>query len=250
MRFDVIDGSAELGDDALVLAVDADWRGNPVGKTWVRTFPYSGITGVAVTQTGRRKPALFELVAVQDRADAPLEHVRFRVATVTEAESLEAALLQRVGELLPFKQAARAMKSEKSTREADDDRAYRALRKRERHEVAQTPERAVFAGYSIRGDRIHHGTSSWPTAGATADVDGTTASRVGVTRTVGGAAVGTLIAPGLGTAAGALLGASAKKDASKRYVTVTTTTGSFVIPFHPSQETAARRFAAAINTAA
>ncbi|WIE81086.1 hypothetical protein [Curtobacterium sp. MCSS17_016] len=247
MRAEGIDGTVELTDTELVVILEPNPKAHRVDR-WERRFALDGIITVTHRPSKRRQPDMLELVAEPRKPGHPVQRCEFRFGDEDAGGRFFAALRDTLGPLPEFDVVDAELRAQAQQLDADQQRAYRALRKRERKAVADVPESASFAGYSIRGDRIHHGASSWPVAGASADVDGTTASRVGITRTVGGAAAGTLIAPGLGTVAGALLGASAKKDASKRYITVTTTTGSFVISFHPTQETAARQFAAAINT--
>jgi hypothetical protein len=242
------DGTIELTDTELVVVLEPSREAHRVDR-WERRFPLDGIITVTHHPSRRRQPDMLELVAEPRKAGHPIQRCEFRFGADDAGATFVTALRETLGALPDFSVVDAELRAQAQQLNVDQQRAYRALRRRERKDVHDLPESASFAGYSIRGDRIHHGTSSWPLAAATADVVGTTASRVGITRTISGAAVGSLIAPGLGTAAGALLGASAKKDASKRYITVSTTTGSFVIPFHPSQETAARRFAAAINAA-
>jgi hypothetical protein len=248
MRAEGFDGTVELTDTELVVVLEPNRKAHRVDR-WERRFPLDGIITVRHRPSNRRQPDALELVAEPRKPGHPIQRCAFEFGADDAGAPFVTALRDRLGPLPEFDTVDAELQAQAAQLDADQQRAYRALRRREKHEVRAVPESASFSGYSLRGDRIHNGTSSWPVAGAFADVDGTSASRVGITRTVGGAAVGTLMAPGLGTAVGALLGASAKKDASKRYLTVTTATGSFVIPFHPSQETDARRFAAAIITA-
>ncbi|MFZ7089028.1 hypothetical protein [Curtobacterium sp. RRHDQ10] len=120
--------------------------------------------------------------------------------------------------------------------------------KQEARRVRAVPVRESFHGFKIRADRLYRYESlSWLLRDVSASVDVDPATRSGVTRVVSGAAIGTAFAPGLGTALGALMGASLRKDASRRFLTLSTPAASYVVRFDSHEEVEVRRFAATIN---
>ncbi|WP_181408271.1 DUF4429 domain-containing protein [Schumannella sp. 10F1B-5-1] len=141
--------------------------------------------------------------------------------------------------------------AERAAESAELARTYDQTVRRERQEVREDPATATFRGFSVRSGRLWKGTTaSWPLGGADVHLDGTTSSRMSFGRMVGGAAVGTVIAPGLGTAAGAVIGASARRDTSRRFLSIHTSSGTITIEYTPAEESAARRFADSVERSA
>ena len=103
---------------------------------------------------------------------------------------------------------------------------------------------AECEGVKIRGDRLKHGARSYNIWECHAEVDqgAQVAARMTATRV----AVGTLVAPGIGT----LVGALAKKNRSKVYLAISTPLDPILIELNAKREGRARAFALKVNSAA
>lgn len=103
-----------------------------------------------------------------------------------------------------------------------------------------------FAGVTLQGDTVSFKRESQPVNGVQAVVEtaGELRKRSTITRTLGG---GVLFGP-----AGAVVGAlfRKKKDARELYLLIDGPKYAWVVEVSPSKGAAARKFAAAVNTAA